>query len=361
MRNRIGGWVIGWAVILVVSACGVRDEGTGDKGSPQSEDITSPSSDALNPTDGSQEAQDSQAAADAKDVDTNEADAAADKQDPVLPCEGCADLNGDGVVNILDKVMLRNAMSSGDFLARADLDQDGDNDEADKACLRNAFGQRLTCFACLVNDTCEPGETPANCPEDCQPRCTGCADCNGDGVVNVLDKVMVRNAIGSGEYVERADLDQDGDNDEADQVCLQNAFGQHLDCQPRCTGCADCNGDGVVNVLDKVMLRDAIGSGEYVERADLDQDGDNDEADQMCLQNAFGQHLDCQPRCTGCADCNGDGVVNVLDKVMVRNAIGSGEYVERADLDQDGDNDEADQVCLQNVFGQHLDCFTTDE
>lgn len=82
-------------------------------------------------------------------------------------CTACADLNGDGVVNILDKVIMRDALGSGSYLQRADLDEDGDNDLADKTCVRNDFGKLVDCFMCIVNGQCEDGETVDNCPDDC--------------------------------------------------------------------------------------------------------------------------------------------------------------------------------------------------
>ena len=78
-----------------------------------------------------------------------------------------ADLNGDGVVNILDKVLMRDALAAGSYVQRADLDEDGDNDEADKTCVRNDFGKLVDCFTCIVNGQCEDGETAENCPDDC--------------------------------------------------------------------------------------------------------------------------------------------------------------------------------------------------
>ena len=112
-------------------------------------------------------------------------------------------------------------------------------------------------------------------------------DANGDGVVNILDLVLVAANIG-----------ETGEND------------------------ADVNGDGVVNILDLVQIAGAIGGAEVVEPPppveDVNGDGEVNILDLVQVAANLGKIGEND------ADVNGDGVVNILDLVQVAGAIGGG-------------------------------------
>ena len=72
------------------------------------------------------------------------------------------------------------------------------------------------------------------------------ADVNGDGVVNILDLVIVANAFGEAE----PDLNADGVVNIQDLVIVANALGKVR--RP------DLNGDGVVNIQDLVLVANAF-------------------------------------------------------------------------------------------------------
>ena len=111
-------------------------------------------------------------------------------------------------------------------------------------------------------------------------------DVNGDGVVNRLDLDLVDSRLGM--------------------------TGQDL---------ADINGDRIVDITDLVLVTNAIEAAaaernaEASGNADVDNDGDIDRADLVAVDKLLGTIGQSD------ADVNIDGVVNIVDLVLVANAI----------------------------------------
>lgn len=163
-----------------------------------------------------------------------------------------ADINGDGIVNIVDFSLLGTAFGTSDPLA--DLNANGIVGNVDLAILAEH-----------LNEPC--------------PTCR--ADFDGDGDVDAADRAKIEADSG---LDCRADLDHDGtvggDNDSGDTAMVSASFGfDDPDADPK----ADLNRDGRVDIDDLTIVLQQFGRDC---RADLNWDGVVERADvQLLLDN----------------------------------------------------------------------------
>ena len=124
-----------------------------------------------------------------------------------------------------------------------------------------------------------------DCLREPRPPLTGCADLNGDGIVDELDGVLILAAFGPCADCEDCPADLNGDCvvDEADMRLFQRQAETGL-----CPCLADFNLDGVVDILDYQYVLDNLGPCEC-------------------------DDIDCP------ADLNGDRVADFLDLLLVLN------------------------------------------
>jgi hypothetical protein len=163
-----------------------------------------------------------------------------------------ADINGDGIVDVVDFGALSSAFGTAD--PNADLNANGIVGNVDLAILAEHFG------------------------EPC-PTCR--ADFDGDGDVDAADRAKIVADFG---LDCRADLDHDGtvggDGDSGDAAIVGKSFGfADPDSDPK----ADLNRDGRVSLADFAIVGQQIGRDC---RADLNWDGVVERADvQLLLDN----------------------------------------------------------------------------
>ena len=190
-----------------------------------------------------------------------------------------ADLNDDGVVNILDLVRLRNRIPK----EKGDINGDFIWNQKDIASMN----------ALLAVDGYDAA-----------------ADLNDDGAVNILDLVLLQDMILTDNPIEKGDMDGNGILDVADLQTVQNilASGQY-------SAAADMNDDGVVDILDMVRLLRIITDDAQRKAADMDADGSLTETDIAAIQQVLMKG--------GNADINGDGVTDLLDLIRAKNLMAS--------------------------------------
>ncbi|MBI3589341.1 MAG: hypothetical protein HY093_02940 [Candidatus Liptonbacteria bacterium] len=148
---------------------------------------------------------------------------------------GDVDVNGDGVVNILDSIWMRHYVYDGAPIptgVNADVNADGKVDILDKTIVENYATNGGAAPTCKVNNLPPPLPPTLPSTQSVPPTSNSvtvtnpaCGDLNSDGAVNVLDKVLINNYVFGGVAVPsgvKTDLNGDGRVDVLDYTSLNN-------------------------------------------------------------------------------------------------------------------------------------------
>lgn len=199
------------------------------------------------------------------------------------------DLNGDSLINVVDRQLLSEAIVSGSSDPAADLNRDGVVDFADLGPLF-----RLQQFAL--------------------------GDGNEDGAVTFADIPLFIAAQSN--YNRQFDFDGDGDVDSDDLSSFQAA----LSGTAQLSIVGDLNGDRLINDADRLLLPLSAAS----TFADINQDGVFNGLDLVPFFDLLDYSL---------GDGNRDGAVDFLDIDFFIDTLSAGPYDRQFDFDGDGDVD----------------------
>lgn len=166
-------------------------------------------------------------------------------QSPGCLCLG--DLDRDGEITQLDADSLVSLITLGEFDPCADINLDGMVDLLDVAGFQELLESGIGCG-------CE---------------CLG--DVDRDGAVTLLDVQVAVDILVSGEFDPCLDLNDNGVIDLLDINLLADLLGSGRQCGCVCLG--DLDGDGVVSLLDLTLFVEILTSGGYDGCADIDGDG----------------------------------------------------------------------------------------
>lgn len=277
----------------------------------------------------------------------------------------CGDLNGDGVVNLLDSILMKSYWTGGvPVPAGVNADMNGDGVAADilDFSLLDAYalrgGPAPTCaatpvatepFAC--GDVNKNGTINYGDVEELSLYVFGgkpimdmnLVDLNRDGVPNVLDLTILTNHVNRGGPAPTCmpatepgpvyacgDVDGDSDIDFSDVDALNAYVFQGAD-QPK--GEADVNGDGAPNISDVIILSNYLkGRGAIpvcgktvrsYQCGDLNLDGVINQRDIDYLTYYAFYNGTLPPGVS--PDFNGDGVGNIVDVVRLIGHVNRGE------------------------------------
>jgi len=239
------------------------------------------------------------------------------------PCQG--NLDNDTDVD-MDDLMLLESQIGQQCPCTADIDIDGDVDMDDRQLLVSEMN-RVTCWTCNNDGSCDVFENVVSCPQDCHCE----MDINHDGMVSIFDYIFIR-----------------------------NLFAQNITNCTIFTPCmGDINNDMIVDQIDMDLTRSDIGRTDCP-ICDFDHmcdDWENESTCEDCIncnQNAICEPnensstcpYDCQ--CKG--DLNVDGQVNSDDWTILFaqiNATACQIKGCKGDIDDDGDVDTQDLDALE--------------
>jgi hypothetical protein len=231
------------------------------------------------------------------------------------------DANHDGEINAVDYVAIRNNLGKdGEYLCGNDCNEDGYITNSDYICVRNKIN----------NNVCqsEPGDANhdgkisvqdilalTSCKnEGCDDLCGN--DCNEDGLITNLDIFCIKSKITSDKCIyDPGDANKDGFINATDMGAIKYAL-NNGNLSDLCG--YDCNGSGDLTSADLFCVRAKIvGDACIYETGDANHDGSINEDDLVELRRLISTgNIDL---CG--ADCNEDGVVNVVDLGCTKNKI----------------------------------------
>jgi hypothetical protein len=294
----------------------------------------------------------------------------------------CPDLNGDGIVNILDLSIISKNFNSckGDSNYDQRGDADGDNclTATDLDFVSKYFGKRVQEIPQCPKPSPKP-ESEYKCP-----------DLNGDGIVNILDVSIISKGYntcqGEVNYDPRGDLDGDNCLTSIDLNFLAKYFSKKANEISQCPRkpikpeseykCPDLNGDGTVTILDVAIISKNInkcqGESGYDLRGDVDYDNCLTAIDLDFVSKYFGKRVQEIPQCPKkpakpeseykCPDLNGDGIINILDIAIVSKGYntcqGEINYDSRGDVDGDNCLTSIDLNFVSKYFGKRTEEIT---
>ena len=271
-----------------------------------------------------------------------------------------ADVTGDGIIDgaDLEAVLLHwGNTSTTAGTDQYDITRDGKVDKCDEIAIRGLFGMPTVLPATEV--WCSTMEALRGLNDASK------ADVNNDGRNDEGDLIALRNAWVSGGSISRADVNEDGRVDHCDEAivrrhvpdirgsdgwCDKDALlrtlssyeSEHID--------ADLNDDGVVNAHDLMQLLSSWGPARPrtpSALADLNGDEVVDNCDMLLLRGQFGRTSTPPPQGEWCSS---QKLREVLRKAQTKTSI------QQCDLDPNGNSngkiDDADRVLLLDYYGK---------
>ncbi|MCD6414110.1 MAG: hypothetical protein J7L23_00585, partial [Candidatus Diapherotrites archaeon] len=242
------------------------------------------------------------------------------------PPRRIGDVNGDGSITVEDAQIIT-AVSSGDAVITddnccADVDADGDVDD-DDALLVSNFGSS-GCFpagySCAVKELCFDGidNDCDNFTDTVDSDCCsnyGCADLNGDGIVDGADYSLLQSKMGQDASV--YDINADGVVDNTDLNFVSSHIGDSTQCS-QMKKCPDVRPDGTIDLFDVTTLASHYPScathGPYSSAVDITNDGNIDNGDFLALFEALGKDRCSISQCIESTETNcTDGIDNDCD------------------------------------------------
>ncbi len=223
------------------------------------------------------------------------------------------DVNGTNVVNVQDLLALLSDW--GQAPSAADINLDGTVDETDLALLKANWGATSgTDLRGDIDGSCVVGPVDLDISIAVYGTYYPAADIEGDDGINILDVIAVIS--------------------EWDRICGEKLVG-------------DVNGDWQVDSVDRRTLRALLGStAPKANHVDLNRDGAVDDADLELLDENFGATFGT----TFTGDINGDCVVNEQDKALLL-AVWDSDFPP-ADLNGDGTVNYEDLTLLLGNLGE---------
>lgn len=246
-------------------------------------------------------------------------------------------------ISVSASVCVGGACEEQDGQLRVPCDRDTEGEDCDDGFACNGEDRCDDRGFCTVHEggPCDDGQVCAEVTDACdrcavtaaECSCSGvCGDANQDGMVGGADLSLVASWIMSGDEtacgLDSADVDRDGAITERDAraitaLFLGNATGG---CASPCTGrCGDSNQDGAVSISDLSILQSGTPGVCTFLDGDVVQDGTLGLEDQLAAfvevastRPAAGA---CEPCEFECGDLNGDGSLDSLDTVLLRNLL----------------------------------------
>lgn len=188
------------------------------------------------------------------------------------------------------------------------------------------------------------------------------ADVNDDGKIDDSDLDFVR--TNQGETIDdanrAADVDENGVIDQIDIAAVGYRFGGEKCLKPDTIARADVNGDLKINIQDLVLVAGYQGKKSLTtdaeKKADVCEDGQIGKVDLVAVSYWFGEEK-CSPEVeVARTDVNVDGVINILDLVLVARHQGKNSLItaeeKKVDVCEDGVIGMKDLHTVSHNFGK---------
>tara|TARA_Y100000034_G_scaffold122658_1_gene168408 strand:- start:2640 stop:7142 length:4503 start_codon:yes stop_codon:yes gene_type:complete len=216
---------------------------------------------------------------------------------PVLPQCWNPDVNGDGIINILDLTLVGMNYGKTEYCGYADVNRDGKVDDTDRYRVGSSVGdetgecrqETLDCNKILGVEIVitEEGNTIGEIitPEEFGALDCDKADVNGDTIVDEVDEKLVNDNFGKTDYCGYSDINEDGKIGLTDLTIVRDKFNNIVEnCVQRELDCAvsgtagdpesSSGGGGSVENVGETEGTESVEEDESIEEEELEVSGD---------------------------------------------------------------------------------------